>query len=287
MTGYGSARREEGPLQVQVDIRSLNNRFFDLQTRQPRELQFLEGEIAERVRGKLKRGRVSVLVSLERAAETKRPALDPEALKAYLEALEQVGEAGAFAERGTAAQFLGLPDLFAVQDADADQDTLRALALATLDEALGAIVAMKEREGATLAAELRGRLDTLLASMDRVEEQAPQARDELSAKLEERLAELLGDAAIEPQRLAMEAAILVDRTDITEEIVRLRSHLEQAGEVLAAGGEISKKLGFLLQELLREANTIGSKTQALSLIQEVLLIKEDVEKLREQIQNLE
>jgi len=146
---------------------------------------------------------------------------------------------------------------------------------------------MRQREGKALADELAERHSRLLASLERIEAQAPEARLVLRQNLEKRLADLLGDVGLDPQRVAMEAAILVDRADITEEMVRLRSHLDQVDSALADGGEVGKRLGFLLQEILREANTMGSKAQALALVQEVLLIKEEVEKIREQIQNLE
>ena len=287
MTGYGSARREGVGLQVQVDLRSVNNRFFDFQPRLPRELSFLEGEILECCKKTLARGRVSVQVVLERLAEASRPRLDPEVLTGYLEAMAVLQAEHGFRKRGSAAEFLALPELFAAGEAEPRREALSELVMGTLDEALGAMVAMKEREGDALAAELRGHLDTLADSLSRIQEQVPAAREALKRNLEERLNELTGEVAVDPQRLAQEVAFLVDRSDITEETVRLSSHLEQFRAALGGGGEVAKTLGFLLQEILREANTIGSKGQALAIVQEVLLIKEETEKIREQIQNLE
>lgn len=287
MTGYGNARREGAGLQVQVDLRSVNNRFFDFQPRLPRELSFLEGEMLKRCKKRLARGRVSVQVILERGAEASRPKLDPEVLAGYLEALDTLQSGHGFEDRGSAAQFLGLPDLFGAGEAAPDREAVTELVLGTLDEALELILAMKEREGEALAGELRGRLEAITTALERVEAELPDARAAMKSNLEERLTEVLDGVALDPQRLAQEVAILVDRADITEETVRLTSHLEQFRSTLDGGGEVAKKLGFLLQEILREANTIGSKSSHLAIVREVLLIKEETEKVREQIQNLE
>jgi uncharacterized protein (TIGR00255 family) len=287
MTGFGSARREASGLRAQVDLRSVNNRFFDFQTRLPRELAFLEGEIMERCKARLGRGRVNVMIVLERGGAAAGPRLNPEALAAYLEAADRLQAEHGFSERGSAAAFLALPELIAAPEAEPERESLQGLVMGALDEAIEAMVAMKEREGEALAAELRGRVDTVTAALSRVEAALPEARTTLESNLRARLAELLAEVTLDPQRLAQEVAILVDRSDVTEETVRLASHLGQFRAALDAGGEVAKKLGFLLQEILREANTIGSKAQALAVVQEVLLIKEETEKIREQIQNLE
>ena len=287
MTGFGGARREESGLRVQVDLRSVNNRFFDFQTRLPRELAFLEGEIMERCKTRLGRGRVNAMIALERAAEARGPQLDPGVLNAYLDLAARLEREHGFTERGSVAEFLALPELLSAPEAEPERELLQQLVMGALDEAIDAMLAMKEREGEALAAELKGRVDTVTAALGRVESALPEARDALQTNLQTRLNDLLGDVALDPQRLAQEVAILVDRSDITEETVRLRSHLEQFRAALDGGGEVAKKLGFLLQEILREANTMGAKTQALAVLQEVLLIKEETEKIREQIQNVE
>lgn len=287
MTGFGSARAVAGPHELQVELRSVNNRFLDLQIRLPRELQWLEGELHERLRRTLSRGRISLQLALERSAAAEPPRVDPVALRAYLAALDEVAREGGLTERGAAAQLLGLPGLFGGEDDGLDRDAARELVGRCLDEALAGLRQMKEREGRALEQALRASLDLIRESLGRVEARLPQVRAALRENLERRLQELTGELPVDEQRLAMEAAILVDRSDVTEEVVRLGSHLEQFGRVLDEGGEVSKKLGFLIQELLREGNTIGSKVQDLAVTREVLLIKEEIEKLREQIQNLE
>ena len=287
MTGFGSGRAEEGALQIQVELRSVNNRFFDFQTRLPKELTFLEREVVDRLRKAIARGRVTVQIALERSAASAGPSLDPVVLRGYLELLDRVATDGGFKERGSAVQFLGLPELLSSGDRAADPETLERLALAALDEAIAGIILMKETEGESMAADLSARLAKMSGSLARIEARAPEAKAALHENLKSRLEEMLANVGLDPQRLTQEAALLVDRSDVTEEMVRLRSHFEQFGQVLADGGEISKKLGFLLQEILRETNTIGSKTQSLDLIQEVLSVKEELEKVREQIQNLE
>jgi len=287
MTGFGGARRAAADLAILVDLRSVNNRFFDFQARLPRELSFLEGELLERCKARGLRGRVSVQVTLERAPGAARPQLDGEVLAAYLEAAERLRREHGFEELGSAAQFLALPELFGAPASEPDRELVTRLTSEALEEALDGLAAMKEREGAALAEELRGRVAVIQAALARIQAALPEARAALKSGLETRVAELLAEPLADPQRLAQELAILIDRSDITEETVRLTSHLEQFDSALADGGEVAKKLGFLLQEILREANTIGSKAQALAVVQEVLLIKEETEKIREQIQNLE
>ena len=287
MTGFGSARRAATDFEILVDLRSVNNRFFDFQARLPRELSFIEGELLERCKARGLRGRVNVQVALERTAGAVRPRLDTETLAAYIEAVDKLCTDHGFVERGSAAQFLALPDLFGAPASEPDRELVSRLVGEALEEALDGLAAMKLREGAALATELDGRVGVLQAALTRIEAGLPEARAALKAGLEARIAELLGELAVDPQRLAQELAILIDRSDLTEETVRLASHLEQFRAALADGGEVAKKLGFLLQEILREANTIGAKAQALAIVQEVLLIKEETEKIREQIQNIE
>lgn len=287
MTGFGGARRAAADFELQVELRSVNNRFFDFQARLPRELSFLEGEILERCKARGLRGRVTVQLGFERAPAAARPQLDPEVLAAYLEVAARLRREHGFEALGSAAEFLALPELFGARGSEPDRELVSRLAGEALEEALDALAAMKAREGAALAEELRGRIGVVQAALGRIELALPEARAALKAGLSARIAELLGEVALEPQRLAQELAILIDRSDITEETVRLASHLAQFAAALSDGGEVAKKLGFLLQEILREANTIGSKSQALGIIQEVLLIKEETEKIREQIQNIE
>jgi len=286
MTGYGGAKLQVDGLELQVEIKSVNNRFFDFQPRLPRDLQFLEGEVLEKIKAGLGRGRVTVSFNIERAAALQLPELNEEMLALYLEARRRIAAESGL-EAGSATELLSLPDLFRAPTEEVDSELLREKSLSCLDEAIADILAMKEREGQSLAAELSSRLDLLESALSRIEEAAPRMREDLKARLRERLAELMEHVPLDEQRLAMEAAVLADKADVTEEIVRLSSHIQQFREALATGGEVSKKLGFLLQEMLREANTIGSKSQDLAITRDVLLIKEETEKLREQILNLE
>lgn len=286
MTGYGDATRRGGGLEVQVEIKSVNNRFFDFHARLSRELSFLEGEVMNRTRETLGRGRVTVTIGLERGAVDGPALVDPARLDSYIAVLRQVEKAGKLF-RGTAAQLLTVPGLLEGSSQLPDREQLRSLVMGALDEAINGIMAMKEKEGLALAADLDACLGRLRGSLDKVRAEVPLLRDAMQTSLRSRLEDLLADVPLDEQRLAQEAAILVDRGDVSEEIARLDSHLVQFSETVAAGGETGKRLGFILQEILREANTIGSKTQGLEITAEVLLIKEETEKLREQILNLE
>ena len=265
MTGYGGAKLQADGLEIHVELKSVNNRFFDFQPRLARDLQFLEGEVLEKVKAKLGRGRVSVTLSLERELGSELPELNEDMLAMYLETRKHIKGEGELGE-GNATDLLALPDLFRARKDELDADHLRKMTLACLDDAIDNIIAMKEREGAALGEELASRLDLLDAAVARVAEAAPIMREGLRTRLRERIEELLAKVPIDEQRLAMEAAVLSDKADVTEEIVRLQSHIQQFRESLAAGGELAKKLGFLLQEMLREANTIGSKSQDLAKI---------------------
>ena len=288
MTGFGSAAVQEEGLEIQAEIRSVNNRFFDFQPRLPRELGFLEAEILEKTRRSLGRGRVTVTLSLESRGSSSLPELNEEALAHYHEQIRKIRSMGReLAVDHLGASFLQLPGLFLDSDGNQDADRLRSLALRALDESIADILSMKEKEGAALSDDLLSCLDRIEESLQRIRKATPQMKASLAANLRKRLEDLLDDLPVDPQRLAQEAAILVDKADVSEEITRLDSHLEQFRESIHAGGEVSKKLGFLIQEILRESNTIGSKSQDLEITRDVLLIKEETEKLREQILNLE
>jgi uncharacterized protein (TIGR00255 family) len=288
MTGFGSATVQEEGLEIQAEIRSVNNRFFDFQPRLPRELGFLEAEILEKTRRSLGRGRVTVTLSLESRGSSSLPELNEEALAHYHEQIRKIRSMGReLAVDHLGASFLQLPGLFLDSDGNQDADRLRSLALRALDESIADILSMKEKEGAALSDDLLSCLDRIEESLQRIRKATPQMKASLAANLRKRLEDLLDDLPVDPQRLAQEAAILVDKADVSEEITRLDSHLEQFRESIHAGGEVSKKLGFLIQEILRESNTIGSKSQDLEITRDVLLIKEETEKLREQILNLE
>ena len=290
MTGYGTAEARRGPWTATVELRSVNHRFLDVSLRLPGALSGLEQEIRQRLKERLGRGRVSVSVQLAGDRDDPATLLPPGAVDQGLRLLtamaDRLESAGQPRPVITLDHLLALPDLFR---ADPDADTLaqqREAVLEALDGALEQLLAMKRTEGEETAAELRRRLAAVRERLAEVNALVPDALREAQQRLQERLQQLL-ETPLDPQRLAQEAAILVDRGNINEECERLASHLEQFQSALDSGGQVAKRLNFLLQEMHREVNTMGSKTQNLAITRAVIAMKEEIESMREQVQNLE
>lgn len=290
MTGFGGGEGVSGPVTVTVELRSVNHRFLDVGLKLPGPLGAYEIEIRQFLKDNVARGRVTVAVQLELAKEALRVEVDPARLD---NALTMLGEAAAKVEAFTGKKqeitlthLLALPDVLRPEDRGAEaEDLKRALDLA-MAQALAGLNAMKEQEGQALAREMRQRLQTLSHHLAAVSTLAPRAADELHAKLKERLDKLLSDP-LDPQRLAQEVAILADKASINEEIERLGIHITHFQAALDEGGQVAKRLNFLLQEMHREVNTMGSKTSLMDITQAVIAMKDEVESMREQIMNLE
>ncbi|MFO7652826.1 MAG: YicC/YloC family endoribonuclease [Candidatus Krumholzibacteriia bacterium] len=290
MTGYGSGEAEAGGLAVTCEIRSVNHRFLDVALRLPGALAFLENDIRAVLKERVARGRLSVSYQLGPRSGGPAAMLDRERLDQAIALLRHAGErlqaaTGRAQELGL-EHLLAVPELFEGGEAATAPEELRGAGLAALAQAVDGLVAMKVREGRELAAEMRGRLDRLRQLLDVVTQQAPRAAGEALERLRARLAQLVAEE-IDPQRLAQEAAMLADRANINEECERLGIHIESFRGALDEGGQVAKRLNFLLQEMHREVNTMGSKTNLMEITQHVIAMKEEVESMREQVQNLE
>ncbi len=288
MTGHGRGTAERTGRRATVEIRAVNHRHLDLKLRGASLEPSVEERLTSRLRKDLERGAVTVTVHVERRGAAAAPRIERAAARAANEALSSL------------ARDLGLPpiDLALVVaqpgvlvsgDGDDDDQDLGEVVLEAAGVALAQLAAMRATEGRALAADLRGRLAALGQALDGIEAIAAGQPDEARRRLAERLARLLDDSklAVDPQRLAQEVALIADRLDITEELVRARSHLGQAGALLAGAGAAGRKLDFLVQELGREINTIGSKSAAAEISRLVVDAKAELEKIREQAQNLE
>ncbi len=290
MTGYGTATATRGPWTATVELRSVNHRFLDLAMRLPNQLSSLDLEIRNLLKERIGRGRVSVSVQVDGRRDDPAVLLPPENVDRALRVLGMMADR--LEEAGQPRPEIGLEHLLAVPDlfrGDPDDRTLqlqREAVLEALEDALAQLLEMKRTEGLETATELQNRLDAVRRQLDKVTGLLPDALQEAQERLRERLDQLL-ETPIDPQRLAQEAAILVDRGNINEECERLASHLEQFGATLEAGGQVAKRLNFLLQEMHREVNTMGSKTQNLAITRAVIAMKEEIESMREQVQNLE
>ena len=291
MTGYGRAREVRNGRSITVEVRSVNNRYLDCTIKMPRAYIFAEDGLKSLVQKYVSRGKVDVFVTVEnQGAEETVVTLNEPLVKSYLDALRhlmQLGGGYISPEIGCAADVARLPDVLTVTKAEEDLETLSEDLCAVLEEALKAHTAMREKEGARLAEDIRRRLDTLEALTQLVEVRSPQTVAEYREKLLARMQEVLQSTTIDEGRILTEAAIFADKVAVDEELVRLRSHLSQLEHMLNQGGILGRKLDFLIQEFNREANTIGSKCSDLETAGYVVDIKAEIEKIREQIQNIE
>jgi uncharacterized protein (TIGR00255 family) len=288
MTGFGrgEARTEKGTLDI--EIRSVNHRFSEISIRLPKVLSLLEGRMRERIGQRLSRGKVTVTVSLEgEDGELGKLLINHEIAGRYHNALLELKQTYGLAGSVDLAAFLTLPDVLTWERAELSEDQGWALLTPALDAAVADIVDMKRREGEALGHDLLARIDGMELSLTRIEERAPGMVGALRNRITERLAEAGNDFEYNRSRIETEIILFADRTDCTEESVRLRSHLAMFRELVRAPEPAGRKLNFLLQEMNRETNTIGSKAQDTVIAREVIGLKEEIEKIREQVQNFE
>jgi uncharacterized protein (TIGR00255 family) len=287
MTGYGKGAAAGDTFKVTVDVRSVNNRNLDIHWRAPQELTALEIPLKKQVQAAVTRGRVDVTINLTQTADVAYEINRP-LVRGYLAALQAMREEFALAGEATLDSIARLPNVLQASGTSGQlgDEVVRGVESA-LTQALTAMVAMRAVEGHELQKELLARVARIKQALAVIEAGSAGVIDAYREKLAKRVAELLGGVKLDETRLAQEVAYLAERSDISEEIARLKSHLAQLGELLAGDGEIGKKLDFLLQETNREANTILSKSSELSVCDAAIEIKTEVERLREQSQNVE
>ncbi|MGH7637419.1 MAG: YicC/YloC family endoribonuclease [Gemmatimonadaceae bacterium] len=288
MTGFGTAEGRVGATQVSVELRSVNHRFFNPSIKLPGQLSRWEPEVREALRKSIARGHVTVMARIERMTE-ESAVIDEPKFAAYVKRLMELKDRYALEGNLDLATVLRLPDVIR-GDRDENEGGAPDL-VAIVDRAAAALNASRESEGQRLQSFLTERIAQVDASVTRLAERAPQRIVEQHERLRKNVADLTSGVQIDQQRLVMEIALLADRFDVGEELDRFRSHLAAFRQALAgngkANGGVGKRLGFLLQELLREANTTGSKSNDTAMTREVLSIKEELERIREQVENLE
>ena len=288
MTGYGRGEVALHGRNIVVEVRSVNNRYLDCAVKLPRAYLFAEDALKSRVQGAASRGKVDVFVTIETVAEenvtvtVNKPVAD-----AYMAALKQLTTDYELADNISVSLLSKFPDVLIVAKAPEDLEQVQADLLAALDLALADFDAMRLREGAKLEEDVRNRAIAIGDLVGKVESRNPSIVEEHRARLEAKLKEVLENRQLDESRILTEAAIFADKVAVDEETVRLRSHLSQMDQMLAAGGAVGRKLDFLIQEFNREANTIGSKCNDVETARVVVDIKAEIEKIREQIQNLE
>ena len=288
MTGFGASDLTTAAGRYAVEARSLNHRFLEVVVRLPRDLAPLEERIRTLVQGRVLRGRVEVAIMRENYGKRVRTVkIDLDLAKAFASALNELKQALELPGSPDLAMLSALPDLIRIEEQKEDLEAAWTAIAEGLEVALSRLVAMREREGARLASDLGQRVRRLAERADEIERRAPLVVQEHAARLTRRIEELIGMPPVDEGRLAAEVAIFADRSDIAEETTRFRSHLAQMQQMLIGDGPAGRTLEFLVQELGRETNTIGSKANDVDISRAVIAVKGDLESLREQIQNLE
>lgn len=286
MTGYGRAMRELDGRQLTIELKSVNHRFLDLSFRMPRNLMFLEDDARKRIGARLSRGHVDVFMTYRNARSDARSVqVDRALFDAYVGALSGLVDSGVQDDRSLMS-IARLPDVLVVTEAEEDQDALRELLKETLDAALDQLIEMRRREGAEMKKDLAFRTDRIEEMTNAVEARYPATVEEYTCRLRASIEELIG-RNVDETRLLTEVAVMADRSAIAEETVRLHAHIAQLRECLEKAEPVGRRIDFLVQELNREVNTISSKSQDVPITQLVVSMKAEIEKLREQLQNIE
>lgn len=288
MTGYGSAERTGGDLRVRVEIRSVNQRFLDLQIKGPRQFLQIEDRIRKSIEPALGRGRVTVYIESRDESEAAAPTVNARAARKLVQDLRdlasELGMPGEI-DVGVLARF---PQVFDTGGEAPDAERLWQVTGPVVEEAVGGLVAMREQEGRKIQSDLAERIDAIDRAVGEIEASAPDVTRALKERVNEKIRSLVdATVPVDDVRLAQEVAIAAERADYTEEVVRLKAHVAHARQCFESDEPVGKRLNFLVQEMHREANTIGSKTADLGVSESVLFLKEEIEKVREQVQNVE
>ena len=288
MTGYGSAKGSVEGQEITVELKSVNNRYLDCSVRLPRNFLFAEDTVKQAVSAGVSRGKVDVFVSAQAPQDSGTVvSVNEELARGYRDAVARIAETLGLESGLNAFSLARFPDVLTVERRELDKDKAAAALSEITAKAVEEFNAMREREGERLRRDMLGKLETIEELVSVVEERSPQTVKEYRERLEARLRDILADRSLDEQRVITEAAIFADRTAVDEETVRLRSHIAQFRTMLEEGSPIGRKMDFLVQEFNRESNTIGSKCSDASLAKVVVDLKSEIEKIREQLQNVE
>lgn len=288
MTGYGRSCSSFDGREITVEVRSVNNRYLDCNVKLPRIFGYLEDKVKQSVKDRVTRGKVDVFITIvNQAGEEVNISLNRPVLEGYLAAMQQIASEYTVVNDISVSTITRLPDVFVIEKPDLDEEARGKEILSTLHDALNQYDQMRVTEGAALEKDLLQRRETILGLVKKVEARSPITVAEYRSRLQVKMQEVLASTTLDENRILTEAAIFADKVAVDEETVRLRSHLNQLQSMLSGGGAIGRKLDFLLQEMNREANTIGSKGNDLEQARTVVDIKAELEKIREQVQNIE
>ncbi len=288
MTGFGRGKALSDELNITVEIKSVNHRYFEYSSRIPRAFQFLDDSLKSLCQKKISRGKIELSVQYEDTSSSSvELAVNKSYADAYISALHKFAKDYKLKDDIKASAIVGNSDIFTVKKRDLNEELVKDLAFRAAEEAIDNFIGARAVEGERLVADVKGRADYILKQVDFIETRSPETVKEYREKLEQKIKELIGDIKVDEQRLLTETAIYADKIAVAEETVRLRSHIDSLCSLLDEGGVIGRKLDFIVQEMNRETNTIGSKCQDMDITKVVVEIKSEIEKIREQIQNIE
>lgn len=288
MTGFGRGKAEDDSREINIELKTINHRYLDINLRMPRSLFFLEDEVRKYIQQAISRGRVEAYIGYNNKANDQiTVTVNQSVANAYIDAFKELAALLQTDERPGLAVLSDIDDIFTITEQEEDEESLRCLMFNALDQALQVLIQMRQKEGQYLAEDIWERSKTINDMLDAIEARSPLVVEEYRSKLEQRLKDLLKTTDLDEARFNTEVAYFADRSNITEEIIRLRSHIIQLQQTLKAESPIGRKLDFIVQEMNREANTIGSKSSDVTITNKVVEIKSELEKIREQVQNLE
>ena len=288
MTGFGRAQKEIDGYVITVELKSVNHRYFEFSSRVPRQYGFLDEKLKSYINGKVSRGKIECYVTIEALnTDTADVVVNHTLATAYVNALKEIAETYKLKDDFGASTISRFPEVLVIRKSDEDEEKLWGYVRDVCSEAIDKFVAMREVEGSKMKDDIYSRGQFILDCVSYIEERSPQTVKEYNDKLVERVHELLGDVSLDESRILQEVAIYADKVAVAEETVRLRSHIEQLNAFISSDEPVGRKMDFLVQEINRETNTIGSKANDVDIARKVVDIKAEVEKIREQIQNIE
>lgn len=288
MTGYGGAKGEYEGISVSAELKSVNNRYLDVNVRLPKSCLFAEEAIRNAVAGHISRGKLDVFIGVDSSdADSVSIQVNEALAEAYIQAVRSIAEKYELKDELSALSVARFPEVMSARKEDADRDAITQAILTVLEQALNDYDAMRQREGEKLSADILKKLENIESMVSVIEARSPQTVEEYRQKLMDKMKEILGDSGVEEARILQEAAIYADKISVDEETVRMGSHISQFRQLLSHGSPVGRKLDFLIQEMNREANTTGSKCSDSRIAKIVIDIKAEIEKIREQVQNIE
>lgn len=288
MTGFGRCLESVNGKTIIVEIKSVNHRYYEFSSRVPRSCGYLDEKLKSFIQGKVSRGKIDVGVSIQSdGVSDEKIEVNSEIAKGYITALRSANEELGLEDDLTLSRIMRLPDIFDVRKIEEDEETVWNDVRSVAEKTLERFIAMREAEGEKMREDILSRLDYITELVEKIEKKSPETTEKYRKKLFDKISEILKDSNVDEQRILTEAAIFSEKTAVDEETVRLRSHINQCREMLSMNEAVGRKLDFLIQEFNREANTIGSKCQDIEITKVVVDLKSEIEKIREQVQNIE